>query len=161
MMPAKASIVKCRKCKRPAKAGCSRCQQCLSYEITQTSRRRAERKAKGLCTSCGKVREPQRGHLNSCLACAIKMMDHRKDHHFKRRYGLTNAEIENLHKEQGGFCAFCGLKLKARYFVDHDHCTNQVRGLVHPRCNTILGMVEQFGKDRLYELLGQYAGGVW
>ena len=155
------SIVKCSKCKRPAKVGCTRCQPCLSYEIRQTTRRRAERKAKGLCTTCRGQREPQRGHLSTCFACSLTNMVHRRNHHLKRRYGLTYEEVEALRKAQGGFCAFCGLKLNSLYFIDHDHYTNEVRGIVHPRCNTVLGLVEQFGKDRLYTLLGQYAGGVW
>jgi hypothetical protein len=155
------SIVKCRKCSRPAKVGCSRCQICLAYEINRGAEKRKKLREEGKCITCGLVKQEGRARYNECLVCAMKHLMTSRTRHFRRRYRLTESDVAKLLNEQGGFCAFCGEKIKGKSFIDHDHYTKRVRGIVHPRCNTILGMVEQFGKDRLFTLLGQYAGGVW
>ena len=57
------------------------------------------------------------------------------------RYGITKAQYEKLLVSQQGRCAICGKKEKSRkrLSVDHDHATDQVRGLLCIRCNLILG----------------------
>lgn len=65
-----------------------------------------------------------------------------------RRYGLTVADYERMKDEQGGGCAICKrdevASLFNRLYVDHDHVTGVVRGLLCYRCNAALG---QFGDD--------------
>jgi len=72
-----------------------------------------------------------------------------------RKYGLAPGEFEKMWKKQKGRCACCGKRAK-RLIVDHDHQTNEVRGLLCYRCNMGLGHYE---RDRdLYEayLAGYY-----
>jgi hypothetical protein len=60
------------------------------------------------------------------------------------RYGITLEQWESMLDAQGGVCAICergpeGFKNHARLFVDHDHQTDAVRGLLCGPCNTGLG----------------------
>lgn len=60
-----------------------------------------------------------------------------------RRYGLTEDEFNRRIRSQNGLCACCGKPPKphrrATFVVDHDHKTNQVRGLICQKCNVGLG----------------------
>jgi len=57
-----------------------------------------------------------------------------------RRYGLTVPDYEALLQSQAGVCALCGLNGSRPLVVDHDHGTGTVRGLLHEKCNLMLGM---------------------
>jgi len=59
----------------------------------------------------------------------------------KRRFGLSLGEYDDLIQKQQGGCAICGGKDQTgrRLSVDHDHSTDQVRGLLCGNCNRALG----------------------
>jgi hypothetical protein len=60
-----------------------------------------------------------------------------------RQYGMTLGEHEQRLIEQNGVCAICGgNRSKQVLCIDHDHQTNNVRGLLCRKCNTMLGMAE-------------------
>lgn len=64
----------------------------------------------------------------------------RKKYRLKYRFGLTVEEYERMLDEQGGVCAICGEPSAGRDLdVDHNHETNQVRGLLCWNCNTGIG----------------------
>ena len=65
----------------------------------------------------------------------------RREYELKRNYGLAAGEYERLAKEQGGRCAICSLERKL--FVDHDHETGRVRGLLCHHCNAALGHLSE------------------
>ncbi|MHB8106836.1 MAG: endonuclease domain-containing protein [Candidatus Cryosericum sp.] len=54
-------------------------------------------------------------------------------------YEITDDDVKRMWKWQHGRCAFCGGSLGSRFVVDHEHVTGKVRGLLHGRCNTVLG----------------------
>jgi hypothetical protein len=56
----------------------------------------------------------------------------------ERRYGLSKEQHAQLLITQQFVCAVCS-ELKPKLWVDHDHVTNVVRGLLCPGCNTALG----------------------
>ena len=61
----------------------------------------------------------------------------------KRNYGLTPEDWENMLSEQGGVCAICGEVQENRsLYVDHDHETGKVRGLLCRKCNLFLGLAQ-------------------
>jgi len=62
---------------------------------------------------------------------------HRK-RHLQRYYDMTIEQYDAMVKEQDGKCRTCGTEPK-RLFVDHDHKTGKVRGLLCSKCNTALG----------------------
>ncbi len=67
-------------------------------------------------------------------------------------YGLTDQEFERMLEQQAGLCWVCGCLLEIsvtprrgnkRVCVDHDHQTNQVRGLLCNNCNAGMGSMKE------------------
>jgi hypothetical protein len=58
-----------------------------------------------------------------------------------RSYGLTLPEFDALMEEQKGLCWICGENNGVMALcIDHDHVTNNVRGLLCNLCNRALGL---------------------
>lgn len=61
----------------------------------------------------------------------------------KTKYGLDKEAYNNLFLTQNNKCAICGNEFtdekSTKAHVDHDHKTQQVRGLLCTKCNSILG----------------------
>lgn len=56
------------------------------------------------------------------------------------KYGISVEDYEMLYDRQQGMCAIC-FSPRDTLFIDHDHKTGQVRGLLCGNCNTALGML--------------------
>ena len=67
------------------------------------------------------------------------------------KYGMDERDFDELMHAQGGRCAICRSQIDAEMVdkrgveksiahVDHDHTTDEVRGLLCGNCNTGLGM---------------------
>jgi hypothetical protein len=99
------------------------------------------------CTKCGDIKPLTEFHKNSknndgyayhCKAC-------RKEESLKT-YGLTLEDYDDLLDKQNGCCAICGTEdprgqsKAGRFYVDHNHKTGEVRGLLCNDCNTALGL---------------------
>ena len=73
----------------------------------------------------------------------------------KIQYGMTVDDYEARLKAQGGRCAICrstvpgGLGKNRFFCVDHDHQTNEVRGLLCHSCNKGIGHLGD-DPDRVY-----------
>jgi hypothetical protein len=66
----------------------------------------------------------------------------------KFHYGMTLEQYDALLEEQDGLCAICGKAPKnggQRLYVDHDHDTGAIRGLLCVGCNVHLGWLEAPG----------------
>ncbi len=61
----------------------------------------------------------------------------------KRKYGLTEADLDAMKNEAANKCALCDREVKL--VIDHDHSTGRVRGLLCGQCNTLLGWLERDG----------------
>ena len=73
--------------------------------------------------------------------------------HITRVYGLTEKDYELLLEKQDGKCGICGIKeidfltnnnIKrkiTRFFIDHDHDTKIIRGLLCDKCNRGIGLL--------------------
>jgi hypothetical protein len=65
-----------------------------------------------------------------------------KNSALKHHYGITLDDYNRMFERQKGRCAICGKhqsKLEKSLVVDHDHDTNEVRGLLCHHCNLVLG----------------------
>jgi len=79
----------------------------------------------------------------------------------KREYDITTEDYCNLLIQQEYRCKICSKhndELKFNLFVDHDHKTGLVRGLLCPICNTGLGMFKDNPEIiiKAYEYLVKY-----
>ena len=72
----------------------------------------------------------------------------------KAKYGLTVDQYMDMLEDQDYSCAICGKDDWGvrKPFVDHDHKTGEVRGLLCSTCNSGLGMF----KDSKWLLLQAY-----
>lgn len=60
-----------------------------------------------------------------------------------KAYGLTPESYQTLYDSQDGQCPICQEALIVAN-IDHNHITNETRGILCPKCNRGLGM---FGDD--------------
>lgn len=98
----------------------------------------------------------KRDRTNNAIQVAARLKkfhennpDYQKNYDLKRGYGISLAEYNRILELQGGLCAIClkpetaMLRGVVRYLaVDHDHSTNEVRGLLCTNCNNMLGRVQ-------------------
>ena len=63
----------------------------------------------------------------------------------KNKYGITIEIYEKMYSTQNVCCAICGEHREmhtSNLAVDHNHDTNEIRGLLCKRCNLLLGSVK-------------------
>lgn len=73
----------------------------------------------------------------------IKIL-HYKDS-IKRKYGLTIEAINDMLSKQNFVCKICKVAFSETPFVDHDHKSGLVRGLLCRVCNINIGWIERMG----------------
>lgn len=70
--------------------------------------------------------------------------ERRREQQLLYRYDLSLAQYNDLLNVQNHRCALCGEPFERETqrapAVDHDHSTGLIRGIVHFRCNRILGV---------------------
>ena len=71
-----------------------------------------------------------------------EVKERRKCLNLQKNYGITLEERDEMIEEQGGGCKLCHVDLDSvEPYVDHNHITGKVRGVLCPKCNTILGLL--------------------
>lgn len=96
------------------------------------------------------------GRSYKCITCDLKAhAEWRKKNRGKASlrdrkslvssYGITLEDYDKMLSDQGGVCKICGgsnseSARKNSLYIDHDHVTGVVRGLLCDRCNRGLGM---------------------
>ncbi len=73
----------------------------------------------------------------------------------RHKYGITIEQYNQRFNEQNGCCAICKKhqgEFKRRLHIDHNHETGELRSLLCPNCNTVIGKVGES-----VELLGKIA----
>ena len=59
-----------------------------------------------------------------------------------KKYGISTEQYNEMFLKQAGNCAICGVnqsKFTKRLYVDHDHKTGNVRGILCVNCNMLIG----------------------
>lgn len=96
----------------------------------------------GQCKSCTKEYDTKYRNKKSRLALAIA----RRNSDLKHCYGITLENYNSMLDQQKGSCAGCGTYksfLNRGLFVDHNHITGTVRGLLCGSCNYAIGLVKE------------------
>jgi hypothetical protein len=95
------------------------------------------------------------GYRSKCKQCISEYYKERnytpelKQKHrewsYKRRYGITPSDYDQMLSDQNGACKICGSKDSKkgdhRFMVDHCHTTGKVRGLLCGPCNSAIGLL--------------------
>jgi hypothetical protein len=81
-------------------------------------------------------REYQREYMRAYRKSHPEMMRYI---HIKKKYGLSREDYEAMLLEQEGKCLICGKDMNPSC-VDHDHETDEIRGLLCSNCNVMLAM---------------------
>jgi hypothetical protein len=113
----------------PGEKWCPDCEKFLPRDRFYSNRANSD----GLSAYCG---DHQRARADETRQ---RLHGGSRNYHLKRRYGIGEAEFDEMFVDQSGLCAACGKK-RAEH-VDHDHDTNKVRGLLCFTCNVALGNV--------------------
>lgn len=73
-----------------------------------------------------------------------------------RRFGLTPPDYARILLSQNGACAICRrVPTNHALHVDHDHRTNEIRGLLCHRCNRGLGYFSMTTAEALAQYMTQ------
>lgn len=100
------------------------------------------------CKSCQKA-------IRDSVKHTYKHKSYHREYSRKKLYGMMPGEYDRLLAEQDGKCKSCGGGPDSKYgrlYVDHDHATGRVRGLLCSGCNTALGCIAD-NIDRLRNLI--------
>lgn len=101
------------------------------------------------CITCGMTKTTSEFDLrrdsgkirNTCREC-------RAEREVARRYNMSILDVRKLKEELGDSCGICGISSSEithttfKYnplVIDHDHLTGEIRGLLCPNCNLVLG----------------------
>ena len=143
----------CRECGEPFTGYYSYNRLVICSDMCRATRTLRQRKAIGLtyrkrnrrtpeprdCALCGLTFQPRtRVNAKYCTPkCYMRVRN------IFTNYDLSLEDYKLMLERQEGKCAACLHPFgDATPFVDHDHQTGAVRGLLHNRCNTVLGFVD-------------------
>lgn len=79
----------------------------------------------------------------------------------KRKFGISASDYDNFVRIQDGKCPICNQKLESDVMVvDHCHRTGIVRGVLHRKCNSALGFLDDSldNARRAFEYLERHNG---
>lgn len=151
-MPKKRINRKCKHCDKPARRNMSggrnrgyynTCgsSECMRVRYTDAAVNRSKGVMKksviSMCAICGEsFKRRTCNHTKYCTTCAPSP----KWQRIAKRYKIGKPQWERLYIIQQGSCALCDGK---PVFVDHDHITGKVRGLLCAHCNHLIIGIER------------------
>ena len=110
---------------------CSCCKETKALELFSKHKSNKDGYRK-VCKACRSLQEGERYRNNP---------DKTRDTTYKRLYGLSLHDYNNLVDKQQSLCKICSKPFQKLY-VDHCHQTGEVRGLLCSKCNLGLGQYD-------------------
>jgi len=104
-----------------------------------------ERYVKDPDKSNARCREYRAEHKDELKAYRYERREQDAGQHLQRAFDITLADYDAILEVQGSGCAICGKTPEEngrRLDVDHDHDTNEVRGLLCNSCNKAIGLFQ-------------------
>ena len=68
-----------------------------------------------------------------------------RNSYLNRVYNINETKYNELYQAVDGCCEICG-KFKRKLFIDHDHKTGRIRGLLCLKCNAGIGLLQDSPK---------------
>ena len=147
---------KCKGRKYGLKAYCKECQGKKDKVYRQSD---AYKKSQIRYHGSDKCKKQQKKYYETYMKKHRQTKDGRemlRNNTLKSRYGITAKEHKSIWQKQNGCCDLCGSPLQyENVHTDHNHITNNIRGLVCQQCNHGLGLfyVDEKGIDILYKAI--------
>ncbi|WP_329389638.1 endonuclease VII domain-containing protein [Streptomyces sp. NBC_01716] len=116
------------------------------------------------CPQCGEAKAYSEWELNPTSSdgyasyCKPCRATRNRQSYFKRKYGITMAERDEMISSQMGICVIC-LSAPAAH-VDHCHETGRVRGVLCFNCNSAIGKLGD-NPDTLRRATAYLEGNAW
>jgi hypothetical protein len=135
----------------------SKCKTCRNRQIKETRIQNdsEQRREEGLEGARKQAREWRRNNPEKIKELDRKYKEENpeqraktyKRHRLKKEYGMALEEHEATQIRQNFKCAICRKDIedfsgKKIFHVDHDHFSGEVRGLLCPHCNSMVGFSE-------------------
>jgi len=120
---------------------CTRCFEFLSWD--NFSKGRGPNGKTTRCRKCCSVvyKENLDRHVAHGKKNWIKNRDRYLGQRRYKEYGISPDAAQELFASQQGICPPCGEPIEfSKAVLDHDHKTGRVRGFIHHRCNSALGI---------------------
>ncbi len=110
------------------------------YQREYMKKYRAENKEK---TAAANKKNYWKNRDARLAASRVEYRETKRGQHLLKKYGMTEAQYDELLLSPGGKCAICSdHEAGGRhgvFHVDHDHVTGKVRGILCDKCNRGLG----------------------
>ncbi len=90
--------------------------------------------------------DKRQGRCKTCQDNYWKLDKTRKyEYNIKKKFGISFIDYQALLEKQEGVCAICGRapSENKRLCVDHNHKTDEIRGLLCFECNTGIGKLQE------------------
>jgi hypothetical protein len=119
------------------------CPDCLQYKSIDEFYRRAA-SPDGHMDICKKCDGERNRRYRAVSKAKSLSPEYAREKMLRIKYGITVTEYDRKYNEQNGCCAICGIhqsEFVKRFSVDHNHETNENRGLLCSNCNRGLGLL--------------------
>ena len=124
---------------------CSKCAHYLDWDCF--ARRKLDGKVylRSSCKACNKITTDKWIENNKEYYQKLKKESQKLLHHNHKKYerrGITKEQYDIVFEAQEGLCAICKQPPKNTHALamDHNHKTNEFRGLLCKECNRALGL---------------------
>jgi hypothetical protein len=113
---------------------CSKCSTFKPVDLFYKDRSKID----GLATMCKTCKDTSvtRSRENK----PDKYRQYQREYRLQYYYNISTSQYEELFQLQNGGCAICQRASNKMLYVDHDHTTGVVRGLLCENCNKGLGL---------------------